>query len=328
LAKGYGIYTIRRAKTDKIDSLKIARLCLDKWVYLERYTPVSESREALKIYNRQLNEYSKIQTMLKNNLIALLDQAFPSVNKLFSGKARESDGHDKWIDFVIGFWHSECISSLTAKEFTLRYQKWCHKSGYCFSTKKADEIYLHATEVYVTLPKNDFTKTLITQAAEQLNHISEAVYTLKTQMHQTASQLPEYATVMAMHGVGYSLGPQLMAEIGDIRRYPKRTSLVRFAGIEPPECQSGTYNRRSRRISKQGSPHLRRALFLVMVSVLENKHTDEPMFQFLDRKRAEGKPYKVYYMAGANKFLRIYYARVMEYMKAMDPRSSDLCAAE
>jgi hypothetical protein len=36
----------------------------------------------------------------------------------------------------------------------------------------------------------------------------------------------------------------------------------------------------------------------------------EPVFQFLDRKRAEGKPYLVYMTADMNKFLRIYYARV------------------
>ena len=37
---------------------------------------------------------------------------------------------------------------------------------------------------------------------------------------------------------------------------------------------------------------------------------DEPVYQFLDTKLSEGKPYYVYMTAGANKFLRIYYARV------------------
>jgi transposase len=110
----------------------------------------------------------------------------------------------------------------------------------------------------------------------------------------------------------FRIAPQLIAEIGDIRRYPKRSSLARFAGIEPPQNQSGTYNQHSRRISKQGSPHLRKTLFLVMCCVLQLKHSDEPTFQFIDRKRSEGKPYKVYMIAGANKFLRIYYARVSE----------------
>ncbi|EGA92653.1 hypothetical protein HMPREF9474_03542 [ [[Clostridium] symbiosum WAL-14163] len=37
---------------------------------------------------------------------------------------------------------------------------------------------------------------------------------------------------------------------------------------------------------------------------------DDRVYQFLDRKRSEGKPYLVYMTAGANKFLRIYYGKV------------------
>ena len=42
------------------------------------------------------------------------------------------------------------------------------------------------------------------------------------------------------------------------------------------------------------------------------------MYRFMDKKRAEGKPYLVYMTAGANKFLRIYYARVKECLEAFD----------
>lgn len=45
---------------------------------------------------------------------------------------------------------------------------------------------------------------------------------------------------------------------------------------------------------------------------------DEPVYKFLDKKRSEGKPYYVYMTAGANNFLRIYYARVKECLEAFD----------
>lgn len=48
--------------------------------------------------------------------------------------------------------------------------------------------------------------------------------------------------------------------------------------------------------------------------ILQTQPQDEPVFQFMDKKRSEGKPYKVYMMASANKFLRIYYARVKAVM--------------
>ena len=52
-----------------------------------------------------------------------------------------------------------------------------------------------------------------------------------------------------------------------------------------------------------------------MTVYLQRQPSDEPVYQFLDKKRAEGKPYKVYMIAAANKFLRIYYARVKEALK-------------
>ena len=59
---------------------------------------------------------------------------------------------------------------------------------------------------------------------------------------------------------------------------------------------------------------MRRTLFLIMTIILQTQPQDEPVFQFMDKKRSEGKPYKVYMMASANKFLRIYYSRVKAVM--------------
>ena len=55
-----------------------------------------------------------------------------------------------------------------------------------------------------------------------------------------------------------------------------------------------------------------------MTVYLRLKPQNEAVYQFLDKKRAEGKPYYVYMTAGANKFLRIYYARVKECMATLD----------
>lgn len=42
-----------------------------------------------------------------------------------------------------------------------------------------------------------------------------------------------------------------------------------------------------------------------------------PFNAFMDKKRAQGKPYYVYMTAGANKFLRVYYGRVKEYLATL-----------
>ena len=80
------------------------------------------------------------------------------------------------------------------------------------------------------LPKDALTKTMIWQAIDALNAVSMSLEQLKTEMHTLAAQLPEYPIVMAMRGVGDSLGPQLMAEIGDVTRFTHQERHYCFCG--------------------------------------------------------------------------------------------------
>jgi len=121
-----------------------------------------------------------------------------------------------------------------------------------------------------------------------------------------------------MYGVGEITGAQLMAELGDVRRFHNRGAIVAFSGVDPEVNESGSYQRESNPASKRGSPHLRKTLFQVVEAYLKKSPSDEPVYQFLDKKRSEGKPYYVYMTAAANKFLRIYYARVKEALNNLE----------
>jgi hypothetical protein len=251
--------------------------------------------------------------MLKNNLISLTDQTFPGVNELFTSPARKSDGHEKWLDFTAKFWHCECVCGLTPRVFEDKYRRWCKKAGYNFSQAKADDIYVSACGHFCVMAKNEMTEALITHAVAQVNTVSESIAVMLREMIGLASSLPEYEVVMGFYAVGEVLGSQLIAEIGDIYRYQKKSSLVRFVGLEPVANSSGKFHGREK-ISKQGSPHLRKTLFQVMDCILKTKPVDDPVYQFLDRKRSENKPYRSYMCAGSAKFLRMYYARVKAYL--------------
>ena len=178
-------------------------------------------------------------------------------------------------------------------------------------------MYALAKSAVTLVSSSEVTKLLVQEAANQLTGISHSVETYRAEMNRLASMLPEYPVVMEMYGVGESFGPQLMAEIGDIRRFEHKKSLVAFAGVDPMPNQSGEKNVRSNRSSKRGSPYLRKTLFNIMGIYLRCSPADEPVYQFLDRKRVEGKPFYIYMTAGANKFLRIYYGRVKEYLSSL-----------
>ena len=117
LVHDYGGNSLRKVKTDKKDSLKLASYALDRWTELEEYVPSDEQRKTLKMLNRQYNQSNKIQTMMKNNLISLTDSVFPGINKLFTSPERQSDGHEKWVDFLSAFPHKDCIAELYLSVF-------------------------------------------------------------------------------------------------------------------------------------------------------------------------------------------------------------------
>ena len=289
---------------------------------MREHNEIDTVRQQLKLFSRQYNLHMKTVVSLQNNLISLLDSVFPGINELFTSPVRE-DGHQKWADFVCTFYHRDCVSEVSVAAFSERYHKWCKRKGYNFSTSKAAEIHAASQEMVVTLPKNALTKTLITTAAEQRSAATTTLVTLKTEFIRLAAMLPEYGVVSSMYGVGDITGAQLMAEIGDVRRFANRGALIAFAGVDPGVNESGKYCSQSVRTTKRGSPHLRKTLFQIVSTHLRQSPQNEPVYQFLDRKRAEGKPYLVYMTAAANKFLRIYHAKVRDYLNSLDMTESD-----
>lgn len=307
--------SIRKLKTDRADSLKIANYALTFWNQLPPFNDEDETRLVLKEQSRMYERLASTATSLRNGLIALADQTFPSIDQAFGHAIKNADGHEKWVDFFSIYWHRDCVLRLSIEKFTESYRKWCLRRNYKFRTNTAHKLYALAQDAVPTLPKNNGTKALVLQACKSLNAVCEAKQSTQEEMNRLASLLPEYEVVMQMEGTGPITGPALMAEIGDVRRFKNKKALVAFAGIDAPPFQSGNFESKSRHVSKRGSPHLRRTVFLVANIILTLSHKDNSVFCFMDKKRAEGKHYYVYTIAGSAKFLRIYYARVSEYLR-------------
>jgi len=149
---GYGNDDLRNVKTDKKDAVKLANYGLDRWLNLQKYVPEKGTRLLLKSCYRQYRQYSKVQTMLKNNLISLLDTTFPGVNRLFT-----SHGSEKWVDFVAEFWPCGCACKCSEKAFANKYKRWCRKLNYNFSEEKAHTIYFAASGHIGVMPQSEFS---------------------------------------------------------------------------------------------------------------------------------------------------------------------------
>lgn len=137
------------------------------------------------------------------------------------------------------FWHKDCVAGISLAAFSDAYRKWCAKFGYRFSQSDAEKLHTATRNAVATFPKNDSAKLLIAQAVDSLNAVYDSLYILRGEMLRLASLLPEFVVVMEMQGAGKVTGPQLMAEIGDVRRFTHKGALVAFAGMDAPPFQSG-----------------------------------------------------------------------------------------
>ena len=103
-----------------------------------------------------------------------------------------------------------------------------------------------------------------------------------------AETLPEYKILRNMPGVGERLGPLILAEIGNVRRFHSGKALNAYAGNDAPPYQSGNFESHNRHISKRGNAALRKYCFEVMQALKLIKPKDDPVYLFLLKKEQKG----------------------------------------
>lgn len=269
--------------------------------------------EELKLLGRQYRHYMKMRVESVLGLTHLLDYTMPGIKGLLKGW-NETNGKDKLGDFVEEYWHYDNITKKLEKQFIESYMKWANKKEYHQNQDKAVKIYALAKEgIPIISSGTPSTKMLVQEAVRVLREVDNTLMMILTQMKELAKTLPEYPVVRGMGGVGNVLAPKLIAEIGDVRRFHSGKALIAYAGIDAPPYQSGQFTGTQRKISKRGSSNLRKTGYEVMRCLKTHKAPeDAAVYEYIIKKEKEGKAKRAAKIARLNKFLRIYYARVME----------------
>ncbi len=107
-------------------------------------------------------------------------------------------------------------------------------------------------------------------------------------------------------GVGPQAATTCLSEIGDITRFPDAQKLTAWIGLDPRVHQSGTSINGKGYITKRGNKLLRTRLFnAASVAVI---HPPNVFYEFFEKKRSEGKPYRVALCAVMRKMVHVIYA--------------------
>lgn len=304
--------SLRGAKTDRLDSIMIANYGIDKWFKLQKYEGDENTYAELRLLGRRYRYYMELHVKSLQELTHILDYVMPGIKAMFNSWD-EASNKDKLSDFVERYWHYDLITSMSREKFTEDYLAWAKEKKYHQSSAKAEAVYEIASDGIPTLSSDTpSTKMLVQEAIAVLRAVDSSLFRIISRMQELAKTLPEYSTVRSMGGVGDVLAPKLIAEIGDVRRLHNAKALIAWAGIDPPPYESGQFVGSQRRITKRGSSTLRKVGYEVMRALKSHREPeDNVVYNYILKKEAEGKSKKAAKIAGLNKFLRIYYARVM-----------------
>ena len=301
--KKYLDRSLRKAKTDKKDSLKLAEYACDNWYKLKANFIEEEKYKELKFLSRQYFSLNSMKVQQKVDFSDLTDMLFPGYYQLLEE-----------CNFVVGlkifekFSDPEIIRKKKLETFLNDVEKITQKIGQKRAGRNlAIKVYELAKKSVPSCPSNSSTQLILNKRVVALINLIETTNEIIAKMNEIAKSMDEYKEVRNMKGVGDRLAPLLIAEIGDIRRFKNAGSLIAYAGIDSPPYQSGKYEATNRHISKRGNKYLRKTGFEVMQSIKSFCRVDCEVYDYIVKKEAEGKCKKSAKIAGLNKFLRQYY---------------------
>ena len=281
-------FHIRQQKTDSVDCFLIAEV-----IRFGKFTETHLADEDIMV----LRNLARFRESLKDScadykrqVITILDQVFPEYDKLFSNLFGESSKA-----FLKTYGTPEQTVDVNTRSLATLLRK---ASRGRHSTDKARELKEAASRsVGMTLCSDAFAfqiKILIEQIEFTEGQINEIEKKIDVQLKKLNS------VIQTIPGVGPATGAIILGEIGDINRFSTPKKLVAYAGIDPTMNQSGNFTGKHNRLSKKGSPYLRRAVW--MAAVVATRH--DPVFKaFYEKKRSEGKSHGTAIGAASRKLL-------------------------
>jgi len=232
-------------------------------------------------------------------VIALLDQVFPEYAKLFSDTFGVASS-----EVLLKYPMPEDMLAVSTRKLTTLLNK---ASKGRFDIEKAQQLKSAAKSTFGINFAKDAFAFQIKQLMEQLVFLEKQVDELEQQIAVLLKQTGSFITTIP--GIGDTLGAIILSEIGDIHRFDAPGKLVAFAGLDVKVNQSGEFMGTKNKISKRGSPYLRRAIWL---AASRAAFCDPILTEYYQSLRARGKHHLTAVGAVSRKLCNIIFAILTE----------------
>lgn len=292
---------LRTKKTDKRDCRNIAG------VYFANDLRSCEKTESVYAPLRQLNrEYESEITQLqvaKIHFIEELDIVYPNFERIF----QELCG-PVVIAFIKRYPHPKSLNRSTISSMTKFLHKVSsHRELLCQA--KAQLIRDYAKECASGCMIDDIHVDLLQQKTNHLEYCQNRCDKTLSRLIEFASPLPSFPLLLSIPGIGENLAARILAEIGDISRFPSASKLIAYAGLDPIVYQSGKNDGQHLHISKKGNKRLRTLLYLGASCSLRKQSSPNCIRDFHQKKTHQLSPMnsKAASTACAAKLCRVIY---------------------
>ncbi len=265
--------TVRKTKTDKVDSRGIC-MFLDRNKYdFKSYTPLSYHKNALKSLSRERFSLVKDYTKQKIKLQRLINIVFPEYLSLFSTLFASSS---------LNLLYNYPTPNLITRANVSSISKLLH--GRCSTTAEK----IQSLAVSSIGQSDHFYEFEIRLVIDTLRFYENQIELYNNQIKLIMDDVGK--SIMSIPGIGYTNGAMILGEIGDINTFKSADKLLAYAGLDPSVYQSGKYDASHNTISKRGSKYLRYALHLSSNVICQH---DRTFREYYLKKVKEGKHHYV-----------------------------------
>lgn len=302
---------IRKIKNDKIDAHRIALF------YRLNTTKISsvpsDKLLCLRSLCRQHFDMKQDIAAYTNRLISYLDQAFPGFCNVF-GKITSRGALAVLSKYPL----PHDILSAPEQDLVTLIQHSSHKS-YSFATDKTSRLKQAASDAVNISVRAISSHVLIQGTVEILNSLINGVNTIDNEINSIINSdilLKKHTELLkSIPGISDFSAAVILEEVGDFSMFSKPKQLVAFCGLDPAEKQSGNFKSTSNKLSKRGSPYIRKILHMAArVNISPTRrgiYLNPVMYDYYRRKR-EQKPYKCVMCAVMHKLVNIIFAVIRD----------------
>lgn len=290
---------LRKVKTDIADAYQLGELFYKE--ELEPYKKRGQYLMNLRYLTRQHESLTDMYVQAKLQFQAVLDQVFPEYHGVFGDLYSKVS-----LRFLTLHSTSQSVLVRSLKDITATIQ--------CLAGRSSTWALERAQKLMAAAERNPFKETafpshlislellinLLLQYQEHLANLDQSIDAL-------AEELQEYDLIQSIPGIGAKIAATILAEIGEIDRFDHAKKLVAFAGVDPSVFSSGKFTATRNTITKRGSRRLRTALYQAVRCGLRSSRNPK-LRAYYEKKRAEGKPFKVAVIACVNKLIHWVYA--------------------